>query len=139
MKTKLTFFLILLIKFCSSQDCSFIKNGSYKADYDTFASIVKRTNPQTRYEFFNDTCYIFENNHFTRYNIIRTGNCGFQLKNFLTSDTTGLTNSGIFFLKKQQDWVYVIKENKNGTYDFELIVGVHVRSQSGRFIRIESF
>ena len=137
MKSILLLLLFFSSLFSSAQDCSLLPTGTYKAEFDTFASVVRRTDPQVRYEIFRDTCYIVKNGKVTRYNIRPLSKCSFQLKNSIPPDTSKLTLNQKAWLREEESWVYHITQVKDGIYDFQLLVGVHVRNQPGRFIRIK--
>ena len=137
MKQFLAFLLLFGSLFSSAQDCTFLPNGIYKAEYDTLASIFKRTDPEVIYEIFNDTCYVIKNNIRTSYNIVKFSGCGFSFKKTIPIDTSSFTNLQKVLQRHDEQWFYKIKKVEGKIYHFEIIIDLHVSNQPGRFIMVK--
>lgn len=135
MKVLKLFSIILLASFSHnnlySQNCSQLKNGTYKIEYDrSFKGYKKYI-----YEFINDTCYITGDTGREKFQITRSSNCTFRLKSEKPLDESNMTDFQKI-ISKQKPFYDIYKVDKN-MYWFVLRVDLHVQECSGKFILLE--
>lgn len=129
------FIFTALIVVCSlsvlGQDCSILKNGTYRVEYDSSFSNY----PKSLYRIVNNNCYVTENNNQEKYHIVKLNKCAFRLTSDKILDTSKLTQLEKL-LTKREPFFDIYKVDGN-TYYFVYRVDLHVQSYSGRFLKVK--
>jgi len=118
-----------------AQNCSQLRNGTYRIEYD-YNEISKDSYPKNIYEIVNGKCFVtFENGERKEFDIIKFGVCSFRLESNEILDTTNFTPLQKV-LSMQRPYFDILKTEGNQYY-FIFKIDLHVRSFSGRFLRMK--
>ena len=123
---------LIIIPFVSfAQNCSQLKNGIYKIEYDSSF----RNYPKQFYEILNNECFVTVDRQKTKYEIKRTSECSFRLISDEIVDTSKLNDLQKVHLKQKPYFdIYNVEAN---SYYFVFRVDLHIQSYSGKFIKVE--